>query len=308
VLGFASSLPMLFLGRALDGATAGNLGIAQALITDVTRPEERTRAFGIIGIAFGIGFLFGPAASGWLATHHGLGAPPLVAAGFSALSILLTATLVKEPVRAPTAPREGGRMAALTSFFRAAAPRARLLELFCYAFAFSQLTGGLALFLLRRLGYGVEQTGYVFAFSGLVGGLAQGGIGRVARRLGEARLARTGFVLMTLGYAGLALVFDLPALLLAAGVASLGAAITRPAVTTLLTQAVEPSDHGAALGVSQSMTSLAQVGGPLLAGALLHAGWPSAWALSAAASASLGLLAGASATARPVNAPVAGAG
>lgn len=293
VLGHATSLGWLFLGRILDGLTAGNLGIAQAYITDVTRPERRTRAFALIGIAFGLGFLIGPAASGWLAAHHGYHAPPLAAAALSALSILLTATLVREPAR--RARLAGDRATALSRFFRNPAPRARLLELFAYALAFSQITSGLALFLQHRLGYDVERVGYVFAFSGIVGGLVQGGIGRAASRLGEARLARVGFAMMALGYLALAATGGLATLLVATAVGSIGAAVTRPAVTTLLTQAVDPSEHGEALGVSQSLTSLAQTVGPLVAGALLHADLPVGWAVAASTAAALGLFAGASA-------------
>lgn len=290
VLGFAQSLPMLFLGRMLDGATAGNLSIAQAYITDVTRPEERTRSYALIGIAFGFGFLVGPAASGLLAKHYGFGAPPLVAAGLSALSIVLTATLVHEPPKRAAIGVD--RSSALARLFRLPAPRAHLLELFAYAFAFSQLTSGLGLFLAARLGYDVDQAGYVFAFSGLVGGLAQGGIGRVAKRLGEAKLARFGFLAMAAGYALLAIAFDVPMLLVATAIGALGGAVTRPAVTTLLTTSVDPSAHGEALGVSQSLTSVGQVLGPLCAGALLRAGHVRGWALLAGASALLGLVFG----------------
>jgi MFS family permease len=295
VLASAPSLPWLFVGRAIDGLTAGNLGIAQAYITDVTPPDRRTRAFALIGIAFGLGFLVGPAASGWLALHHGYHAPPLAAAVLSALSIVLTATLVREPRR--RAPLATDRASALSRFFRRAAPRARLLELFAYALSFSQITSGLALYLGARFGWEVDRVGYLFAFSGVVGGLVQGGIGRAAKRLGEVRLARTGFALMAVGYAALALTFDLGPLLVATAIGSVGAAVTRPAVTTLLTSAVDASEHGEALGVSQSLTSLAQTIGPLVAGALLHADLPAGWAVAAATAAGLGLLAGGSAPA-----------
>ncbi len=290
VLANAPSLPFLFLGRAIDGLTAGNLGIAQAYIADVTRPENRTRAFALIGIAFGLGFLVGPAASGWLAHRYGYQAPPMAAAGLSALSIVLTATLLREPAK--RAPMAKDRASALSRLLRAPAPRARLLELFAYALAFSQITSGLAMFLDHRMKFGVDEVGYVFAFSGLVGGLVQGGIGRAARKLGEARLAQAGFALMVAGYASLALTFGVGALLVATAVGSIGAAVTRPAVTTLLTQAVDPSEHGEALGVGQSMTSLAQTMGPLVAGGLLHADLPSGWALAAALAAAFGLVVG----------------
>lgn len=103
VIGSASSLWMLFVGRIIDGLTAGNLTIAQAYISDVTRPEERTRAFGLIGIAFGSGFLLGPAITGELASRFGYGAPAYGAAALSLTSILLTATLLPAKPIVPAA-------------------------------------------------------------------------------------------------------------------------------------------------------------------------------------------------------------
>jgi MFS family permease len=291
VLGAATSLPMLFLGRAIDGATAGNLGIAQALIADVTKPEERTRAFGLIGIAFGLGFLVGPAASGWLAQHHGMGAPPAAAAVFSLASIVSTWLLVREPARTRSASAEP-RLAAFSRILSNPGPRRRLGQLFAYALAFAQLTGGLGLYLSLRFGWGVEEVGYVFAFSGLCGALAQGGIKRAVLWLGEARLAASGFILMSCGYATLSVAATVPWLLFAAGTAALGAAVTRPAVTSLLTSEVGAEDHGAVLGVGQTLTSLAQLVGPVVAGAALGSRSPRLWALSAALSATLGLVVG----------------
>ncbi|RYE83817.1 MAG: MFS transporter, partial [Myxococcales bacterium] len=101
MLGGAQSLWMLFAGRMIAGATAGNLTIAQAYISDVTPPEKRTAAFGIIGIAFGMGFLVGPPASGLIAHRFGYAAPPLIAAGLSALSAVLTLTRLPDIRPAP---------------------------------------------------------------------------------------------------------------------------------------------------------------------------------------------------------------
>src|SRR6266480_2994437 len=94
VLAFAPNLFVVFLARVIDGVTAGNLSIAQAYIADVTRPKERSRAFAVIGIAFGIGFLIGPGASGYLTTHFGFHVPILCAAALSLLSILGTTFLL----------------------------------------------------------------------------------------------------------------------------------------------------------------------------------------------------------------------
>ncbi|WP_437964895.1 MFS transporter [Sorangium sp. So ce260] len=304
VLGSASSLGMLFVGRIIDGLTAGNLTIAQAYISDVTRPEERTRAFGLIGIAFGSGFLLGPAVTGELASRFGYGAPAYGAAALSLTSILLTATLLPAKPIVPAASPEAaaaeparaasvGRGDAFRRFFDRPLPRRRLLEFFAFTLSFSTLIGGLALFLERRFAFGIKETGYLYAFSGLIGGSIQGGaIGRLAKRFGEERLALIGFASMVIGYGLLGVASALPTLLLLVGIGAFGSAVVRPAVTTLLTKSVGRDEQGAALGVSQSLASISQIVGPIGAGWLIEHRALAAYGLMAASFAALGVVLG----------------
>lgn len=300
VLGSASSLWMLFLGRIIDGLTAGNLTIAQAYISDVTRPENRTKAFGLIGIAFGSGFLVGPAISGFLAHRYGNSTPPFGAAALSFTSIALTAALLpaRPPLAAsadPAAPaaRPRGRAAAFRDLFDRPLPRRRLLEFFAFTLSFATLIGGLALFLERRFEFDVEKIGYLYAFSGLIGGLIQGGLlGRLARRYGEDRLALAGFAAMAIGYGLLGAARSLPALLVLVAIAAFGAAVTRPALTTQLTKSVGRDEQGATLGVSQSLTSVSQIVGPITAGYLIEHHHLAAYGLTAGAFAAAGVLLG----------------
>lgn len=304
VLGSASSLWMLFVGRIIDGLTAGNLTIAQAYISDVTRPEERTRAFGLIGIAFGSGFLLGPAVTGELASRFGYGAPAYGAAVLSLTSILLTATLLPAKPTAPAASPEAaavgparastiGRGDAFRRFFDRPLPRRRLLEFFAFTLSFSTLIGGLALFLERRFAFGIKETGYLYAFSGLIGGSIQGGaIGRLAKRYGEERLALIGFGAMVVGYGLLGVASALSTLLLLVAIGAFGSAVVRPAVTTLLTKSVGRDEQGAALGVSQSLASISQIVGPIGAGWLIEHRALGAYGLMAASFAALGVVLG----------------
>jgi MFS family permease len=301
LLGGANSLWMLFAGRIIDGLTAGNLSIAQAYISDVTEPENRTKAFALIGIAFGAGFLIGPAASGFLAHRFGYSVPAYGAAGLSLLSILVTWRLLREPSRRANDRNQGesalegegarrGRLAQIGWFFGQPSSRLWLLEFLAFSLAFAMLIGGLGLFLERRLGFHVEQTGYVFAFSGLVGGMLQGGMGRIVKRTGEERLVLMGLVSMAAGYALLAFTFGLPSLLASIFLGAIGGAVVRPSVTTLITKSVGRGEQGAVLGVSQSITSSSQIVGPLLAGWLIQHNQLSAYALTAGAFALIGAL------------------
>ncbi len=314
-IGFANTLWMLFLGRILDGLTAGNLTIAQAYISDVTRPENRTRAFALIGIAFGSGFLIGPAIAGILAHRFGYATPAFAAAGLSLLSIVLTATLLpKKPLRpeddgvpaataqavtgASGAPRpapdlKGSRTEAFGKFFALPLPRRRLLEFFAFTLSFSTLIGGLALFLNRRFGFNVENVGWVYAFSGLIGGFIQGGIiGRLVKRYGEAKLSLAGFVTMAIGYCFLGLAFQIPVLLVLVAISGFGVAVTRPALTTLLTKSVGRDEQGAVLGVSQSLSSIAQIVGAPVAGLLIQHGWLWQYGVAAGGVALVGVVIG----------------
>jgi MFS family permease len=159
MLAWSHALWMVFLGRILDGATAGNLSIAQAYISDHTKPENRAKAFGVIGVAFGVGFMFGPGLGGLLG-KYGLHVPFLVAAGLSLLSITATATLLKTEIpgeqEAPTGPEPAGRrpgafdVATYTEYFRRPRLGNLYLQFFLFTFAFSCFTSGFALFSERR--------------------------------------------------------------------------------------------------------------------------------------------------------------
>ncbi len=285
VFGTAGRLELLFVGRVIDGLTAGNLTIAQAYIADVTKPENRTRAFAFFGVAFGVGFLVGPMISGMLAKHYGFSAPPLFAAGLSGLSVVLSSTLLPRAVPpALSAPRTP-----MAEILRRPAPRGRILELFTYVLSFSMLTGGLAMFLQRRLDFDVEHVGYAFGFSGLIGALTQGAVGPLSRRLGDLRLSEIGLGVMIVGYLVLGQVHGTLSLGAALAIGGLGSSVVRPALTSLLTQSVGDGDRGAALGLSQAGSSLAQTLGPAFAGFLIDAGWLTGWAWFAGGAAAAGL-------------------
>jgi len=315
MIGFSNGLVMLFIGRMIDGLTAGNLSIAQAYISDVTRPENRTRAFALIGIAFGSGFLIGPAISGLMAHRFGYASPAFAAAGLSLLSILLTATLLpRNPIRPeeegvpvasphaepggvgavrPAPPPVGSRSLAFGKFFSRPRPRRRLLEFFAFSLSFSILVAGLALFLERRFGFNVENTGWVYAFSGLIGGFVQGGIiGRLVKRFGDAKLALIGFVTMAIGYCLLGLAYQVPVLLVLVAVSGFGVAVTRPTLTTLLTKSVGREEQGAALGVSQSLSSIGQIVGAFVATGLIQRDLLGAYGMAAGAVALVGVVLG----------------
>jgi MFS family permease len=312
ILARADALWLVFLSRVVDGATAGNLTIAQAYIADNTAPKDRAKSFGVIGIAFGIGFLIGPALSGVMAGTLGYSAPMWLAAALSATSILCTTFLLpneKPPAalaalaaaaasavasspedRAP--PPAGRRLGLLdwgsyAVYFKDPVLTARLFQYFLYCAAFAAFTSGFALFAERRLTwdgkpFNAHEVGLVFAYTGFLGIILQGGlIGRLVKRFGESSLVRAGFISSIGGYALLAATTDIPVLVLSATVASFGTGILRPTLTALITNQVDRSQQGALLGLTQSLLSVAQITAPIVAGLLIHYGQLSAWALFA---------------------------
>ncbi len=306
ILAFANTLGLVFLSRVIDGSTAGNLSLAQAYISDVTPPEQRARSFGIIGIAFGMGFLIGPAISGFL-SQFGFQYPIFAAAALSATSILATTFLL--PANPPLAvgaleegdAAPGGRRLSVlewgryAGYFRDPALAPLLLKFFSYVFSFAIFTGGFALFAERRYTwngqpFGPKEVGYVFAFSGLIGGTLQGGaLGRLVKRFGERPLLKSSLLACAIGYIVLAYAYSIPLLLISSAIASFGG-IARPVVTSLVTQVAGRREQGTVLGLTQSLTSVAVIIGPLIGGVLIEHRWLAAWALTAAGIAALGWL------------------
>jgi MFS transporter, DHA1 family, tetracycline resistance protein len=300
VLAFAPNLEVLFLGRIIAGLTAGNLSTAQAYISDVTEAnEERTQAFGFFGIAFGLGFVLGPGITGLLtksfADHADklakYRAPTLLAAGLSGLAILLTALLLR-PKKPLVHQSSGKRSAAVIQFLTRPQTRSLLLQFFLYSISFAALTGGLALYLKNNFHFEVEQASWVFGFSGFMGALIQGALRKLARRFGEARLATFGLASMAIGYVFLGVIHHVGFLVILIFFGSVGGAVVRPSLTTLITKAVGEREQGAVLGVSQSLGSLAQAVGPAAATWLIGRGQIGLYGIFCAAFSVFGCLLG----------------
>jgi len=307
ILAYAQSLWIVFLARIIDGLTAGNLSLAQAYISDVTRPEDRAKSFGVIGVAFGIGFLIGPAMSAFL-SQYGYRYPILTAAGLSATSILSTYFLLPA---VPVAPKEveaegppppaGRRLRLLdwgnyATYFKRPALAVLLWQFFAFAFAFAIFMSGFALFAERRYTwnghpFGVKEVGYVYAYVGFLGIILQGGlIGRLVKWLGELKLVWIGFLSATVGFAMIGFSYNVPELVAAAALSSFGTGILRPALTSLITQRAGREEQGVVLGLTQSLMSVAQIVAPAIAGFLIDHSLLTTWALVGASVCGLGVL------------------
>lgn len=274
-LGFANALWMLFAARALAGAGAGNIAAAQAYIADVTTPENRARGMGMIGAAFGFGFIIGPALGGLLAgsdpSTADLATPAWVAAGLSSTALFGVLFLLKEslpPDRRGHGPAKS-RLAAVSGALRRSVLAQLILVFFLVILAFSGMESTFALWAMRQFHWGPEEVGYVFAYVGVLSAILQGGLlGRLATRFGEERLLLVGLALIGAGLVILPLPRGIPLLGLALSALALGMGLVQPSLNSLISRRAGREEQGEVLGVSQSVGSLARVIGPGVAGFL----------------------------------------
>ena len=286
-LAFAYELWVLFAARALGGFMAGNISAAFAYVADTTTPANRAKGMGLIGAAFGLGFVAGPAIGGILAgpdpANADFQSPALAAAGLSLLALILAVFLLRESLSAEIRARIAAqpRHQRWTRFKEALGrPNVGLLiaATFLATFVFAGMEATFAMWTERRFGWGPEQNGYVFALVGILGAAIQGGLmGRLARRFGEARLIVQGALALGVGLALLPFVDSLPMLLLAMVVAAYGFSVTTPALNSLISLQVGDDEQGGVLGVGRSAATMARVMGPAWAGFLfgsLGPDWP----------------------------------
>lgn len=273
-LAFADALWMLFAARALAGACAGNIAAAQAYIADVTPPEKRAHGMGMIGAAFGLGFIIGPALGGVVAGNQlataDLRSPGLIACGLSLAAFLGVLTLLRESLPQGLAPRpRKGRFTALRDAVGRKTLAPLLLIFFLAILAFGGMEAVFALWAMAQFGWGPEQIGYVFTYVGLLSAIMQGGlIRRLVPRFGEERLLVVGLGLIAIGLLAIPLSHDLPLLIVAVSFLALGMGAMQPSLNSLISRRAGAEEQGEVMGVAQSVGSLSRVLGPILAGAL----------------------------------------
>lgn len=286
-LGYADALWMIFAARLIAGLMAGNITAAFAYMADITTPEDRAKGMGVVGAAFGLGFIAGPAIGGVLAGADPATAdfrtPALVAAALSGTAMLMTLTILKESlsaeVRAERAakPRKSYIAHLRDAMARPAVGRVILL-MFLATFVFAALESTFAMWSRRAYGWGPEQNGYLFAFVGVLSAIIQGGlVGRMARRFGEPSLVVQGAASLAIGVCLIPFATQLPVLLAAMVVAGYGFSIMTPSLNSLVSLQTNEEEQGGALGISRSASTLARVAGPAWGGMLfsvLGRDWP----------------------------------
>ncbi|HUV26021.1 MAG TPA: MFS transporter [Anaerolineales bacterium] len=275
ILGFANSLWMLFLSRILDGFTGGNISVAQAYITDVTDESNRAKGLGLLGAAFGLGFIIGPAVGGILSVY-GFALPAFVAAGLSLISILGVLLFLPESLtdeeRAKLANKERQKFSVRNLWQAINRPRVGpiLNVRFFYGLAFAIFQTIFPLYALYRFGLDARSTGFVLTYVGILVVFVQGFlVGWLASRYDEYRLIFLATVLMGVSLFAWAIVPNIVALLIVLAPLAFAAGILNTLLNSTLSKAVYPEEVGGTLGLSASLESLTRVISPTAGGFLL---------------------------------------
>ncbi len=322
-LGFANSLAILFISRIIDGISGANIATAQAAISDSTTEKTRTQGLGLIGAAFGLGFIIGPVIAfvSLALSGNNYQVPAFVAAVFSTASILLTTFWFEEthPESARTQAQNKNTFSfnAMLEAIRHPAIGLLLLLIFSQQLAFGGFEQILSLFTLNRLGLNASGNAVIFVFVGVVVVAVQGGlIGKWSRKYGDLRLVYTGLALLAVGLTAIGLTphqpvpwysqsalaeelstsRDLPGetpptqnigielpddtnvgwlglawILVAMIPTGIGGGILQPAINSLITKRIDPSQIGGTLGISSAFLSGANALAPLIGGAIFQA-------------------------------------
>lgn len=276
VLGLAGSLTVLFVGRILDGASGASVAVARATVADVASPEQRPRLMGLLGAAFGFGFVIGPVV-GSLAALGGPAVPFFLAAGISAVNAIATWVRVPETRVVVAAGSPAGSIRDLSGSVT------RLVVLtFVGVTAFAAFEATFSLLAEARFGVGEAEIGFVFAGLGvLLIGTQAGLIGPATSLVGERALIRIGLVLNVVGFVLLSIAESWSLLVPGLVILALGQGFITPTLASAIAGGAAPGTSGVALGVQQSAGGLARVVGPAAGGALFAIGLPVPYVVAA---------------------------
>lgn len=276
VLATANALWVLMISRTIDGLTGGNISVAQAYIADVTDPKDRGKAMGMIGAAFGLGFILGPAAGGLL-SGFSYAAPAWLGAALAAINIVLVLTLLPESLSAEDKVRLAARarkrfdIPALVEALRHKRVGPLLSVRFLIGISFAIFESGFALWAIAALDLAARETAFVLMWVGINSVFMQAFlIGRLTRRWSDDGLLVASLAVAAISLAAWGFVGDVWLLVALMPVLSFGMAISNTISTSALTKAVHHDEVGGMLGISTSIQALTRIPAPIIAGALIE--------------------------------------
>ncbi len=271
MLATARSVAMLFAARIVDGLSGGNISTARAYVADVTEPKDRARAYGLIGAAFGLGFILGPALSGVLA-RVSYTAPIWAAAAVTLVATVMAAAWLPETVhRAHAGTGDWNPFRFLPELLtRPVVSRALAID-FMYWFSFAVFQTTFALFAAKRFGFDVSRTGYFFAGFGVLGAIIQGGLIRhIVKRLGDKPTFMLGLVCGAVGLVASALAHSVVMFTVALVPLAFGIGFGHPTIASLVSLVGRGEEQGRVQGAASAVESLGRTIGPVWGNASLE--------------------------------------
>ncbi len=277
------ALVLLFTARIFAGICGANITVAQAYIADVTPPEDRSKKMGLIGMAFGLGFIFGPALGGLGLKLGNSSTPGWIASGLCAANFFFALAKLPESWKPGARTTEDRpRLRQFTDTMKRPGIGALVGVFFLATFCFTCFETTLGLLVSKNFDLVVEdlkggvhvfdtRVVYLYTFCGLIGALVQGGpLGKAVKKLGEPMLIALSLVLVGVSLLPMPFVTNWPLLLVVLAVLSIGSSLTRGPVFGMISNVASASEQGVTIGTAQSAGSLARIAGPIVAGTLFE--------------------------------------
>jgi MFS transporter, DHA1 family, tetracycline resistance protein len=278
----ATTLPLLFIARLLSGFFGASISTASAYISDITPPHERSKGMALIGVAFGLGFLFGPAIGGGLTiwAEH-ISPDPFFRSSFSSywvaglclLTFLFAFRYLKETnTKISVAAEKKNRFSRILQYFKIETVGPLMFIFFLSSFAMSCMEATLVLYAKDRFGWGLKEVSFGFAYIGVIIVITQGFlVRRLLPKVGEKQLLRTGLIFMVIGFSSIAVANSIAILAVAQTFLAVGVGFTNPSILGAISLLTSSDEQGSTLGTTQGLSSLGRIVGPALGGALYSA-------------------------------------
>lgn len=270
IFSFADSFLILFLSRLLAGFGGSNIGVAQAYIADITTKEERVKGMGLIGAAFGLGFVFGPLI-GALLSKYGYHVAGYGSAGFSFLAFLFALFMLPESNKELNSNTKLELRLFDLNYTKKIISDSRIgfliILFFMIVFSMANIYGTFAILGYKFYHFSDQQTGMLFGISGIIGALIQGGLMRIlSGKISDRSLVLTGSFSMMIGLGFLPFGSNFTGVAVIISILSIGTGILQPTILSMISKYSPENEQGALLGINQSFSSFARVLGPLWGG------------------------------------------
>jgi len=293
ILGFANALWMIFLSRIVDGLFGSNFTIAQAYLSDISSKEDRSKVFGLSGVAFGLGFLVGPAIGGFLSAF-GFSLPSFLAAAVSAISMLIIFFFLPETIKRKKEIKLDIKIFHFNDFRKYFSDKLlspKFWQFFTYVFAHTLWVSTSALYAQAQLGFTAIDVGLFLTYVGLISVIIRGILlSKLIDLFGEKNLQYMGAISIIVGMVASAFVAEAWMFYIIITFFSFGSGVLRPVLQGTISRGAPQEEQGSVLGITNSLGSISQIFGPVLGGFLINYFIPGSLGLVAAFIMSLGLV------------------